>query len=81
MVNETYADYLLPTNGRDGLMAGVGFKWNNWTLDLAYAHLWIYPLSYHKAASGSPQNVEAVLPGNSKNTHADIFSVSLGYAF
>ena len=81
VVNEKYADYLLPTNGRDGLMAGVGFKWEGWTLDLAYAHLWIYPLDYNKASSGSPQNVYGVQPGNSKNTHTDIFSVSLGYSF
>ena len=86
VVNETYADYLLPTNGRDGLMAGVGFKWNNWTLDLAYAHLWIYPLSYDKsaaraAAGAAPGTQPGILPGTSKNTHADMFSVSLGYSF
>jgi long-chain fatty acid transport protein len=77
VVNTTYADYLLPTNGRDGLMAGVGFKWHNWTLDLAYAHLWIYPLNYDTAT----RNVEGVRPGVSKNTHTDMFSVSLGYSF
>jgi long-chain fatty acid transport protein len=77
VVNEKYADYLLPTNGRDGLMAGVGFKWNNVTLDLAYAHLWIYALDYGRATS----NVEGVQPGKSKNTHTNMFSVSLGYSF
>jgi long-chain fatty acid transport protein len=89
VTNEKYADYLLPINGRDTLTAGVGFKWNSWTLDLAYAHIWIYPLSYYKSAglpnsfdrvTGDPRGGK-VLPGTSKNTHADMFSVSLGYSF
>ena len=87
VVNDTYADYLLPTNGRDGIMAGVGFKWDNWTLDLAYAHLWIYPVSYDKSAArdaaiAATNNQQArLLPGTSKNTCAEMFSMSLGYSF
>ncbi|MCL1985146.1 MAG: outer membrane protein transport protein [Betaproteobacteria bacterium] len=87
VVNEKYADYLLPTNGRDGVMTGVGFKWNNWTLDLAYAHLWIYPVSYDQSAARAAaitavSSVDSGLrPGTSKNTHAEMFSVSLGYSF
>jgi long-chain fatty acid transport protein len=83
VVNKTYSDYLLPTNGRDGLMAGLGFKWHNWTLDLAYAHLWIYPLSYGESAAREAKRNPpgGVWPGTSKNTHADMFSVSLGYSF
>ena len=85
VVNETYADYILPINGRDGLMAGVGFKWNGWTLDLGYAHLWIYPVSYNKSAARAraeaPTAQPKLHPGSSSNTHADMFSVSLGYSF
>jgi long-chain fatty acid transport protein len=85
VINETYADYLLPTYGRDCLTTGVGFKWKKWTLDLAYAHLWIYPLSYDRAAAMSSTwpgtRTPNVLPGTSKNAHADMFSVSLGYSF
>jgi len=88
VTNDKYADYLLPINGRDTLTAGVGFKWQNWTLDLAYAHIWIYPISYDKpgardaAAQAVPGGPQArILPGSSKNCHADMFSVSLGYSF
>ena len=86
VVNDKYADYILPVNGRDGLMAGVGFKWDNWTLDLGYAHLWIYPVNYDKSAAREASVAAAgalpkLLSGGSKQTHADIFSVSLGYAF
>jgi long-chain fatty acid transport protein len=86
VVNEKYADYMLPTNGRDCLTAGVGFKWNNWTLDLAYAHLWIYPLSYDRSAARvlaetAPGVQPSVLRGSSKNAQTDMFSLSLGYSF
>jgi long-chain fatty acid transport protein len=75
VVNKDYSDYLMPTYGRDTFTAGVGFKWDNWTLDLAYALLWIHPLSYNSSSA------EGVLPGKTKNTYADMFAVSLGYKF
>jgi len=78
VLNEKYAEYMLPTYGRDVLTAGVGFKWNTWTLDLAYAHMWIHPMSYNKSFdSGTP----GVFSGSSKNAQTDMFSVSLGYSF
>lgn len=46
VVNENHSDYLMPTNGRQTLSLGTGVRRNNWTLDLAYAHLWINSLGY-----------------------------------
>ena len=84
MINEKYAEYMLPTYGRDVLTAGVGFQWNNWTLDLAYAHIWIHSLSYDRSAARS-QAIRplpgGMYPGGSKNAQTDMFSVSLGYSF
>lgn len=84
VVDAAHADYMLPTNGRDVLTVGTGFKWNDWTLDLAYAHIWIYPVSYDETdGSGIRGNAlnGNITGGKSKNTHADMYSVSLGYTF
>lgn len=75
VVNEHYADYMVPSNGRDVLTLGAGFNWDNWTLDVAYAHIWIKPLSYDSS------RVNTVSSGTSKDCHADMYSVSLGYTF
>jgi len=79
VVNKNYAEYMLPTYGRDVLTAGVGFKWDNWTLDLAYGHIWIHTVCYDRSASRATPG--GMLPGGSKNSHTDLFSVSLGYSF
>ncbi len=68
-----YADYMLPTNGRDVVSLGVGVKYENWTFDLAYAHLWIYDTQY--------EDKGAIKAGNSSNVGADIYSFSVGYSF
>lgn len=77
VVNEKYADYMVPSNGRNVLTLGAGFQWENWTLDVAYAHIWIKPLSYDDAVG----NVTGVSRGTSKDAHSDLYSVSLGYTF
>lgn len=75
VVNKIHADYMVPSNGRDVLTLGAGFNWDNWTLDVAYAHIWIKPLSYDSSVA------KGVSSGTSKDSHADMYSVSLGYTF
>lgn len=75
VIDEKYADYMVPSYGRDVLTLGAGFNWNNWTLDLAYAHIWIHSLDY------SSSRVDGVSSGNSKNGNADMYSMSIGYTF
>lgn len=79
VVNEKYADYMVPSNGRNVLTLGTGFHWENWTLDLAYAHIWIKPLSYDKSASNP--DMKGVSRGTSKDAHSDLYSMSLSYTF
>ncbi len=75
VTNDNYADYMMPTNGRDALSLGVGLKYENWTLDLAYTHMWIYDTEY------SNHSVTHTYPGNSSNVGADLYTVSIGYSF
>ena len=76
VVNEKHADFIIPSYGRTGLTLGTGFVWNNFTLDLAYAHLFINPLSYD-----SNKDLKNVSGGTSENCVANIYSVSVGYTF
>ncbi len=75
VTNDQYADYLMPTNGRDALSVGVGFKYENWTLDLAYTHLWIYDTKYGDDLG------HGIYKGSSSNVGADLYTVSIGYSF
>ncbi len=74
VTDDKYADYMMPTNGRDAISLGVGFKYENWTVDLAYAHLWIYNTSYEDTDKGT-------YAGKTSNVGADIYSFSVGYTF
>lgn len=74
VVNESYSDYMMPTNGRTTAAVGMGFAYNNWTLDLAYSHLWIDPVSYDNSRA-------TMYPGHSENVVANVYMVSLGYSF
>ncbi len=75
VTDDKFADYMMPTNGRDAISLGVGFKYENWTVDLAYAHLWIYDVDYSKSET------QYVKSGSSSNVGADIYSFSIGYTF
>ena len=80
VVNEKHADFMMPTNGRDALSLGVGLAWENWKLDLGYAHLWIYPTDYSTSdASGIASS--GIRNAKSDNTGADIYSFSISYSF
>ncbi len=76
VTDDNYADYMMPTNGRDTISLGVGFKYENWTVDLAYAHLWIYNTEYKQDPLG-----KGTYKGHSSNVGADIYSFSIGYTF
>ena len=70
-----YADYLVPTHDRNIYSLGVGFKWDSWTLDLAYAYIQPKDRSY------SYSEETHVLDSKTKSTSTNIISVSLGYEF
>lgn len=82
VTNEAHADFMVLSHGRTGVSVGAGFQWGNWTLDLAYAHLWVHSLDYSETdASGIRSSVGNVSTGNSRNTVANIYSATIGYTF
>lgn len=91
VVNERYADFMVPSYGRDVMTLGAGVKWNNWTVDVAYAHIWIHSLDYGTSRTNGVgfnavnagffgQN-GAGPGGKAKNCQADMFVLSIGYSF
>jgi long-chain fatty acid transport protein len=86
VVNERYADYMVPSYGRDGAMVGAGFTFGAWTVDVAYAHLWIHTVDYDASAARDKAETRpglrpGILPGASRNSHTDMLSLSIGYKF
>lgn len=82
VVNESYSDYMMPTNGRTMMSLGTGFAWENWTVDLTYAHLWINPVDYDNTeTSGIRSAASGIKGGHSENVQANIYMFSVGYSF
>ena len=79
VVNEDHADFMMPTYGRTGLTLGTGFMWNDFTLDLAYAHLMINSLDYDSTDNHGVTSTLAT--AKAEDCVANIYSVSLSYAF
>ena len=74
-MTEEYEDYLVPTDGRNIYSVGVGFTYDAWTLDLAYAYIDAQGRSY------SASTETHVLDSKAKSTRTDIVSMTLGYEF
>lgn len=78
VVDEKYADFMIPSYGRTGLTAGAGFNWGDFTLDLAYAHLFINQLDYD---SSRAEGLQGHVSGHSEDCVTNIYSASLTYRF
>ncbi|MDE5879835.1 MAG: outer membrane protein transport protein [Desulfovibrio sp.] len=85
VLNEKHADFLMPTYGRTTLSVGTGVKWQDLTLDLTYAHLWIHSMDYGQTnAAGilaGPDSPSQITNAHSKNVVANIYMFSVGYSF
>lgn len=64
----------LPGGDRNGITLGCGYRWNNLSIDLAYAHLFIED----RSVTSSIRNPQ---PLGEYVSSANIFGISLGYAF
>ena len=64
----------LPCADRNGISLGGGFRLNNLTIDLAYSHIFLEDRSVSESLR-SPQ------PLGDYETSADLFAISLDYAF
>ncbi len=77
-MNHGHADYMLPSNGRNYYTAGIGFKWDKWTIDLAYMYAHNHMLSYVESAN---KGTKGVVPGATTHPHAHNFGIGIGYKF
>ena len=57
--------------------AGVGYKVNNWTIDVAYTYIIAESVDYDDAVG----NVNGVSAGKSQNGVTHIGAITVGYAF
>lgn len=75
-------DYLVPSNGRNYYTLGAGFKYENWTLDLAYMYIDVRDINYSDRL-GSQGGIPMVstYEGKAHNSYAHNFGVTLGYRF
>lgn len=80
VVNEDHADFFVPVNGRSIASVGMGFAWDNFTLDMAYAHCWFHPISFDSTDAAGYRSAH-LTGGESRNVVANIYSISLGYKF
>lgn len=82
VVNEAHADYSMPINGRTMLSRGLGFVWDNITLDVAYAHIWVTRVRYDATdAGGLRGGLAGITDGHAQNVAANtsMFSSSFGF--
>lgn len=72
-------DYMMPSNGRKYYTAGIGFKWDKWTLDLAYMYAHNHEQNYNESAANN--SAKGVVPGRTTHPHAHNFGIGIGYKF
>ena len=76
--NYGHGDYMMPSNGRKYYTAGIGFKWDKWTLDLAYMYAHNHEQNYNESAAA---RTPGVVPGRTTHPHAHNFGIGIGYKF
>lgn len=74
-MTEAYEDYLVPSDDRNIYSIGAGFKWGQWTADIAYAYVDIKGRKYEENLS------HGVLATQMKDTETHVFSTAIGYRF
>ena len=73
---DKYADYMTPTNDRHIITSGIGFSWDQASLDLSYSYLWFANRSIDERLED-----DGVLDSRFKNGHTHIGSMSFSYKF
>ncbi|WP_290919410.1 outer membrane protein transport protein [Halodesulfovibrio sp.] len=75
--NAKYVDYMIPAADRHLIGAGVGYRIDDWTIDLAYTYIIAESVNYDNAASLE----SGVTPGKSQNGVTHMGAVTVGYSF
>lgn len=78
-LNEGTLDYLIPGNDRQLYSVGVGFNWQDWTLDLSYTYLWMKGRDYGDTLATASNGISA--NSHTKNARTDIYGITVGYKF
>ena len=80
--DENCYDYLVPSNGRNYYTLGAGFKYENWTLDLAYMYIDVRGINYKdRAGKQGPVDMSNTHKGRSNNSYAHNVGLTIGYKF
>lgn len=79
-VRDEYSDYMVPTNDRHLLSAGVGYTYGDWTFDVSYMYIMV-DTRYYDVTDRGDNATGGVLTGESKDGNAHIFGLSVGYTF
>ena len=79
-MTSSWADYLVPTNGRHIYSVGTGIKYDNWTFDAAYGYVDIDGRRYQKKNDASNE-YHGVLDSKTHGGMSHIMSFSIGYQF
>ncbi|MDR2800932.1 MAG: outer membrane protein transport protein [Desulfovibrio sp.] len=74
-MTEAYEDYLVPTDDRNIYSLGLGFHWDAWSVDLAYAFIDPSDRNY------DPNNVTHTVKSRSGTNWTNVVSLSVGYKF
>jgi long-subunit fatty acid transport protein len=92
-MNYGNADFMMPSNARSYYTCGVGFKWDNWTLDLSYMYAHNHMLDYSSSTQEGVNYDTYVMNGNTPvlaksvrargttHPHAHNFGIGIGYKF
>lgn len=73
--NAKYVDYMIPAEDRHLIGAGVGYRVDNWTIDLAYTYIIAESVDYDESTASG------VTPGKSQNGVTHMGAVTVGYSF
>ena len=75
-------DYLVPSNGRNYYTLGAGFKYENWTLDLAYMYIDVRDINYKdKLGEQGGIPMTGTYAGKAHNSYAHNIGLTIGYKF
>ena len=81
-MNSGTADFMMPSNCRNYYTCGVGFKWNNWTLDLSYMYAHNHMLDYTSSTQKGVHNpIKGTTARGTTHPHAHNFGIGIGYKF
>ncbi|WP_432736178.1 OmpP1/FadL family transporter [Maridesulfovibrio sp. FT414] len=75
-IRKGYEDYMLPTNDRQIVSGGLGWNYENFTVDASYMYLWMKERNIEARAAST-----GILDTTTKDSVTHIVGLTLGYTF